>query len=237
MKVNINGYIIPNEYKRVYNYFGVESCCPNDIKTAKATANGEKLEVSIGTCYGGSIFAGSEIGAEIKSHQAGAEIEITGLAASAASVIAMHAYCRMAPTAMLFVHNVQSVASGDYRAMDKESVVLQQCNKSIAAAYTMKTGMTEADALKLMDQESWITAQQAKEKGLVDEVMFENSSSQLVAALGPGMIPEAVIKKTLAMLNEQEHEGGDTTPTPTPDNKNAFDLAYAKLNLTQKTNY
>ncbi len=236
MKISINGYIIPNEYKEVYNWFGYDSCCPNDIKAAKAGAPGESLDVTIGTCYGGSIFAGSEIGAEIGSHQGGAFIEITGLAASAASVIAMYARSRMAPTAMLMVHNVSSVAEGDFHAMDKESDTLKQCNKSIAAAYVMKTGMSEEDALKLMDKESWLTAQKAKELGLVDEVMFASADpSQLVAAFGSGMLPKAVIEKTRQMLKDKK-EGApkdQVTPPagPTDQDALAYDLAYAKLKL------
>jgi ClpP class serine protease len=138
----------------------------------------------------------------------------------------------MAPTAMMMVHNVSSVAEGDYHAMDKESDILKQCNKSIAAAYVMKSGMSEEDALKMMDKESWLTAKQAKEKGLIDAVMFEDADpSQLVNAIGPGMIPKAVIEKTLNMLKEQN---GKNPPADPPQDKSK-DLAYAKLNLIQKT--
>lgn len=226
MKIRIDGYIVPNEWKEVYDYYEQPAFCPSDIINAKQAAKDEKLEITIGTCYGGSIFAGSEIGAEIKSHAGGAEIEVTGLAASAASVIAMYAKNRMAPTAMLMVHNVSSMAAGDYRVMEKESDTLKQCNKAMASAYIMKSGMSEEDALKMMDDETWLTAAQAKEKGLIDEIMFENlDAQQMVASFGPGMIPKAVIDKTLAILAEQKAE-------PQKDN---FDFAYKKLNLIEKT--
>ena len=222
MKVKINGYIIPNEHKRVYDFYKMDSCCPNDIITAKSSAPNEPLEITIGTCYGGSIFAGSEIGAEIASHGAGSTGQILGLAASAASVIAMHIKTlSIAPTAMLMIHNVSSAAEGDYHTMEREKNTLVNCNKAMAAAYSLKSGMSEDEALKMMDKETWLTAQQAKEKGLVDEILFNDG--QLVAAIGPGMIPQAVIDKTLAMFAEQE-----------PDNT-AVNLAYAKLNLIEKT--
>ena len=168
MKININGFIVPNEDKEVYDFYGYESCCPNDIKLAKAAAPDEPMEVTIGTCYGGSIFAGSEIGAEIKSHKGEVSGQITGLAASAASVIAEYIdNVSMAPTAMMMVHNVSSIAEGDYHAMAKESDTLKQCNKAMCAAYVMKSGMSTEDALKMMENETWLTAEQAKEKGLV----------------------------------------------------------------------
>lgn len=231
MKININGYIIPNEYKRVYDFFGMESCCPNDIKAAKIKSANEPLDVTIGTCYGGSIFAGSEIGSEIAAHEPGSSGRIMGLAASAASVLAMYIqHLSMAPTAMMMVHNVSSDAEGDYHVMDKESTTLKNCNKALSAAYVLKSGMSEKDALKMMDETSWLTAQQAKEKGLIDEILFQNTDpAQLVAAYGPGMIPKAVIEKTLAMLNKQEN------PETPPDNERTIDLAKAKLNLIEKT--
>lgn len=230
MKVNINGYIIPNEYKRVYDFYGYDSCCPNDIKKAKLSAVSESLEVKIGTCYGGSIFAGSEIGAEIASHAPGSSGEITGLAASAASVAAMYIKnLKMAPTAMMMVHNVSGGAEGDFHVMDKESNVLKQANRAMAAAYIMKTGMSEEEALKMMDKETWLTAAQAKEKGLVDGIMFEPSDpAQLVAAIGPGLIPKAVIEKTLKMMDEKQAEkSGKGTE--------AIDIARAKLDLIEKS--
>mgnify|MGYP000953366089 CR=1 FL=1 len=231
MKININGYIIPNEYKRVYDWFGMDSCCPNDIKAARLKSVNEPLEITIGTCYGGSIFAGSEIGSEIASHTPGSTGQIMGLAASAASVLAMYIkHLSMAPTAMMMVHNVSSYADGDYHVMDKEKTILINCNKAMAAAYTLKSGITEDETLKMMDKETWLTAQQAKERGLVNEILFENlDPTQMVAAVGPGMIPKAVIEKTLAMLDEKKD------PVKSIKDTKKFDLAKAKLNLIEKT--
>lgn len=223
MKITINGYIVSNDWKPAYDYFGIAACCPNDIVIATAGKESEQLEVEIGTCYGGDIFAGSEIGTAIKAHKGGSDIKITGLAASAGSVIACFGPCEMSPTAMMMVHNVSSGAEGDYHAMDKESNILKSANKAMAAAYSMKSGMTEDEVLKMMDKETWLSAAQAKELKLVDGIMFE--SSQLVAAIGPGMIPKAVIEKTLKMIAEKEQSAP------------GIDFAKAKLNLIEKTLY
>ena len=99
----------------------------------------------------------------------------------------------ISPTAMLMVHNVSTYAGGDYRDMDKMSDTLQQANKAIASAYMQKSGMSEIDALAMMDKETWLTSQQAVEKGLIDSVMFENT--QLVASFNSGMLPKSVIDK------------------------------------------
>lgn len=227
MKVNINGYIVANDEKEIYDWYKIDAFCPNDMAKAIRAANGGKLDIEIGTCYGGSIFAGSEIGAAIKGHKGGAHIDITAFAASAASVIAMFAHCSMAPTAMMMVHNVSSMASGDYREMDKESEVLKQCNKSIAAAYCMKTGISEKEALRMMDAETWLTAQDAKQRGLVDSIMFV--SSQLVASAAPGMLPKAVIEKARQLMALEKFEKEDKK---TPKD---LIIARAKLDLVEKT--
>lgn len=104
-------------------------------------------------------------------------LRIVGLAASAASVIAMAGYCEMSPTAQIMVHNVSSSASGDYRDMEHASEVLKNANDTIANAYIEKTGMSREKALNLMDNETWLTAQKAKELGLVDKIMFSSDNN------------------------------------------------------------
>lgn len=192
MKIKVSGSIIPNGDKWIYDYFEEDSTCPRDIADALEKANGQPVDVEINS-GGGNIFAGSEIYTALRAYGGGVNVYVVGLAASAASVIAMAGKCQMSPTAMMMVHNVSSYAEGDYRDMDHQSEVLQQANKTIAAAYVAKTGMSESEALDLMDKETWLTAQQAVDKKLVDGVMFENL--QLVASYGSRMIPHSVLEK------------------------------------------
>ena len=104
-KLKIQGDIISNDNKWIYEWLEYDSTCPKDVENAINEANGEKIEVEINS-GGGDIFAGSEIYTLLKSYKGEIEITITGLAASAASVIAMSGYCRISPTAMMMVHNV-----------------------------------------------------------------------------------------------------------------------------------
>jgi len=194
MKVEIKGYIVSDDDKEVYDYFGIGTTCPLDVSSAIEQAKGQPLDVEITTCYGGDIFAGSQMYSALKGYKGGVNITITGLAASAASIIAMAGPCEMAPTAMMMVHRVSAMAEGNYHDMDKESSLLKQADKAMAAAYTTKSGMSEVDAISMMDAETWLTAQQAVDKKLVDKVMF--SQSQLVAAFSSSMLPKAVIEKT-----------------------------------------
>lgn len=174
-KVQIKGTIIPNDYKWYYDLFDMDSTAPKDVQTAIDAAGGAELEVYINS-GGGSIDAGSEIYTLLRSYQGGIKIYITGVAHSAASVIAMAGYSEMSPTALMMVHCV-SVAgvSGNHNELQKRVEMLEAADQALCTAYMEKAGMTQAQALELMEKETWLTAEQAKNRGMVDKVMFEGT--------------------------------------------------------------
>ena len=175
-KLNIKGYIVADEDAWVYDYFGEPCTCPQMAnEVIDSLEDGDTLEVEINS-YGGRVDAGNAIYHAIRNYNGIVKINIVNMAASAASMIAMAGYCEMEPTAQLMVHNVSALAEGDYHEFEKMSERLQQANRSIAAAYVDKSGMSEEDALKLMDAESWLTAQDAVEYGLVDGILKRTNS-------------------------------------------------------------
>ena len=191
-KINIKGPIISNDDAWVYEYFGIEATSPNLVSKAIDEAQGDELEVEINS-GGGSVFSGSEIYTALKSYTGNVTVKIVGLAASAASVIAMAGKkVLMSPTAQLMIHNVSTYTGGDYRDMEHAAEVLKNANETIANAYRLKTGKSQEELLGLMDKESWFTADKAKEIGFIDEVMFE--TNQLVASKYSGMLPPEVIQ-------------------------------------------
>ncbi len=194
MRVKIKGPIISNSDAWIYEYFGIEATSPSMIDKAIEKANGEDLEVEINS-GGGSVFEGSEIYTALKSYKGNVTVKIVGLAASAASVVAMAGKkITMSPTAQMMIHNVSSWAEGDYREMEHTAEILKNANDTIANAYRLKTGKTQEELLRLMDKETWMTAQKAKELGFIDEVMFENL--QLAASTSySGLLPPEVISK------------------------------------------
>lgn len=119
-------------------------------------------------------------GQEIYSLLAGRNdinIKIQSLAGSAASVIAMANRSEISPVAMIMIHNVSGAAQGDYHDMQHQAEVLKQMNKALAQAYMKKTGMGEEEILKLMDKETWITANQAIEMGFADKIADSQQSN------------------------------------------------------------
>ncbi|RJE88620.1 Clp protease ClpP [Paenibacillus sp. 1011MAR3C5] len=192
-QIEIKGVIVSNDDAWIYDWFEMEHSSPKSVSDAMATANGEPLEVLINS-PGGDVFAGSEIYTSLKSYSGDVTVKIVGLAASAASVIAMAGNkVLISPTAQIMIHNVSSYSGGDYRDHSHTSDTLKGWNKSIANAYALKSGIPEPELLSMMNKETWLTAQEAKEKGFVDEILFDEG--RRLAASISGLLPPEVIAK------------------------------------------
>lgn len=183
-KINIRGVLIPNDYKWYYDWFKEDATCPNDIQQVlDALQDGDEIEVYINS-PGGVIDVGSEIYTLLRSFKDNIKIYITGEACSAASIVAMAGYCEMSPTALMMVHCVSSYTGGNHSDMEHMAEVLRTADKALCTAYTAKSGMSEKDALQMMEHETWLTAQQAHDKGLIDGIMFQEEEKKPLVA-GP----------------------------------------------------
>ena len=169
MDIYVNGTIVDSDDSWIYDIFDIENMSPAKFKDALKEADGNDVDIFINS-GGGSVFAGSEIYSMIQRYKGNVTIHVTGLAASAASVIACAGKCLMSATAQMMVHNVSAYAGGDYKNFDKMSEILKKANEAIAAAYVQKSGMSMQDALELMDVETWLTAKDALEYGLIDGI-------------------------------------------------------------------
>ncbi|MDH2474260.1 MAG: Clp protease ClpP [Clostridium perfringens] len=196
--IEIKGDIIEDDSQWIYDWIGWSYTSPKNVINKLKEANGQPVTLKINS-PGGSVFAASEIYTELRNYTGDVNIQIVGLAASAASVIAMAGRSSMSPTAQLMVHNVSTRAGGDYRVMEHTAEILKNANDTIANAYIAKSGMTREEALELMDKESYLSAQKAKELGLIDEIMFDNMQSRLTNNVNLGLynslssIPEEIL--------------------------------------------
>lgn len=204
-KIEVKGTIVGNADKWIYEWFGMEATCPKDVNAAISEANGEPLLVEINS-GGGDVFAGSEIYTALKAYAGTVEINIVGLAASAASVIAQAGHSRISPTALFMVHNVSGSAAGDFHDMQQEAEILQTANKAVAAAYLEKTGKSMEELLGIMDAETWMDAQKAVEYGFVDEVMFASAPT---LTNGIGVLPAQTIHKLKDLLPARGEENAE----------------------------
>lgn len=222
-KIDVKGDIIADEEKWIYDYLEWPSTCPKDITDALQDAEGDSVEVTINS-GGGNVIAGSEIYTKLMNYDGEVNINVI-YAASAASVISMAGKSKISPTGLLMIHNVSCATSGDYRDMDHTSDVLKAANKAVASAYRDKTGMTEKELLKMMDNETWLSADEAVEKGFIDEKMFSKKEPiAMYNSVSTHMINRDKLQKLKDKLQNEPKEKKE------PENKEK-DILLAQLEI------
>ncbi|HEO8002289.1 TPA: head maturation protease, ClpP-related [Streptococcus pyogenes] len=127
---------------------------------------------------GGDVFAAAQIYNMLMDYQGDVHVIIDGLAASAASVIAMAGTTvSMSPVAMMMIHNPWTFAQGEAKDMGKVIEMLGEIKESIINAYELRTGLSRTKISHLMDSESWFNAKKAVELGFADKVLFEKEET------------------------------------------------------------
>ena len=128
---------------------------------------------------GGDCIAASQIYTMLMDYPHDVTVQIDGMAASAASVIAMAGtHVTMSPTSMMMIHNPFTIAQGDTAEMRKAIQLLDEVKESIINAYQIKTGQSRTKLSHLMDSETWMNAWKAKELGFCDEVLYAEGQSE-----------------------------------------------------------
>ena len=125
---------------------------------------------------GGDCVAAAQIYNMLANYKGNVTVKIDGIAASAASVIAMAGHTvLMSPVSMMMIHNPATVAFGDHTEMAKAIEMLEGVKDSIINAYVLKTGMSRAKLSRLMDAETWMDATKAVELGFADDIITRNA--------------------------------------------------------------
>ena len=156
-----------------------------DEKTVKNLLSGinpaDELEVMVNS-PGGEVYSALAINGLLSQHKGAVTIHVAGLAASAATLITSlkNAKCVIDKGSMLMIHNPASAVMGTADDMKHEADVLDKCAQSIRNIYADKTGLDDKEIKKLMDAETWLTAEEAVELGFADEI---NETEPVTACL------------------------------------------------------
>lgn len=154
---------------------------------------------------GGSVFDGVAIYNALLNHPATVNSHIDGLAASMGSIIALAGdTVHMAKNASYMIHNPWSIAIGDAASMRKEADVLDKIAGTLVSTYADKTGKDEEEIRKMMDDETWLTAEEAKEHGFVDVITGEKKQKASFDLSVFSKVPEHV--KALARAEPEAPE-------------------------------
>jgi ATP-dependent Clp protease protease subunit len=148
---------------------------------------------------GGDCVAAAQIYNMLIDYKGDVTVKIDGIAASAASVIAMAGTkVLMSPVSMMMIHNPMTIAMGDKAEMEKAIEMLSEVKESIMNAYEIKTGLSRAKISHLMDAETWMNANKAMELGFIDDVLSrEEVSDDDAQPAVPVMFSETAVMNSL----------------------------------------
>lgn len=147
---------------------------------------------------GGDCVAAAQIYNMLMEYKGDVTVKIDGIAASAASVIAMAGTkVLMSPVSMLMIHNPMTVAFGNAGEMEKAIAMLDEVKESIINAYEIKTGMSRAKLSHLMDAETWMDANKAVELGFADDIIKRSETTDTQVPQVSMMYQEAQVVNSL----------------------------------------
>lgn len=154
---------------------------------------------------GGDVFAASQIYNMLMDYKGKVTVKIDGIAASAASVIAMAGeQVLISPTGLMMIHNPMTIAFGDAGEMEKAISMLSEVKESIINAYEIKTGLSRVKLSHFMDAETWFNAKKAVELGFADGILFSDNRTDIPSSEGVSFSNIAVINSLLDKFPKKE---------------------------------
>lgn len=206
--IEVKADIVDNDTGKFYDWIGWDAVYPGKVSTLLDGA--DEVEVNINS-NGGDVFAASEIYTLLSQHSGMVTVNIQGLAASAASVIAMAGdVVHISPTAQIMIHKAWTIADGNADDMAHTSEFLEGIDDSIMNAYVAKTGIDKSELSNMMAKETWLTASQAVDYGFADDVMdFGRSKEPVLNSIGYPQVSRAVVdrwKKAMASAEAYEKQ-------------------------------
>lgn len=204
-RIQMRGPLIPNNSQKAYDYFGMEATSAKSIAEA-LPEDGSDVVIEVNS-NGGLVTVGSDIYTALKNYSGHVTVEVTGMAASACSVAIMGAdKVVISPTAQIMIHKaLLNDVSGNSDDLESAANALKAGDKGIINAYKAKTGLSEDELLELMKNETYMSADEAVEKGFADEIMTFNES-EAVASIGNGLLPQAVIDEFFEVHGKRKKE-------------------------------
>ncbi|HDX0789759.1 head maturation protease, ClpP-related [Stenotrophomonas maltophilia] len=179
--------------------------------SAALRAIGDKDVVVNINSPGGDFFEGVAIYNLLREHQGRVTVQVMGLAASAASVIAMAGdEILMGDGSFLMIHNAWAVAIGNRHDMADAAKLLEPFDTAMAKVYAARSGVTEAEAARMMDEETWIGAAQAVEDGFADGLLDGAAATKDAKQASGGRKALALVEAAMAKAGHSRSMRRDT---------------------------
>ena len=183
---------------------------------------------------GGDCVAAAQIYNMLTEYPGSVTVKIDGIAASAASVIAMAgARVLMSPVSMLMIHNPMTIAYGNSGAMQQAIEMLGSVKDSIINAYAIKTGLSRAKLSHLMDAETWMDANKAVELGFADGVLSRSGEAMTIPNVSMLYSKASVVNSLMGKITAK----CKIQPTPATQEPTGRSVDSLKADLNAIKNY
>ena len=220
----------------LYGTIGSNECSDDVVdKHIRNTLNSlkdyEKIKLYVNS-PGGSVMAATSIYNALKNHKAFIEVYVDGIAASSATIITCAGdKVYMPNNTMFMVHNPMTVASGSSKDFNKTADVLDKVKETILNTYVSKTGQEKEILSQLMDDESWLSAEEALEYGFIDEILVQNAS---IENMGEKLIVNSIVMDISSFKNNPfKNTVVNSAETPKKISKEPGNMINEEENMTK----
>lgn len=236
--LNCRGPIIKNDMKWIYDWLEYDSVCPNDISKVINDARNENDTVILRiNSPGGYVDAGAEMYEELKSSDVHIEARIVGNCCSAATYMVCGAdEATMSPLGHFVIHRC-AVGGVSGNANDIEACLqsLNETDRAIALAYSIKTGKSQEEIIDLMNKETSMSPQTALENGFVDRILFADDiaidQQNKINITSIFNAESCLIDENIVIEMQKNKKNYTSKQKENTDILNARNVALAKLNL------
>lgn len=185
-----------------------DECSSKEFRKALAGIGNVTVHIN---SPGGDVMAGAEIYSALREHSLNGKgrvkVIITALAASAASVVAMAGdEIQISPVAYMMIHNPWTIAMGDAKEMRKTAKTLDEISEGLITAYQQRTGKTRDQLKKMLENETWMSAQTCVDEGFADSIY--GGEIRAAACAGGGMLTKATPESIREMCQRWEASRG-----------------------------
>lgn len=206
-KIMMTGDVVSNSLGTLLDWIGMTCIYPDKVRKTLEDAGNEEIEVTLST-PGGSVFMGQEIYNLIKSYEGNTTVKIAGLVASIGTLITCaFDKVQISPVATFMIHNPTiGDVSGEKKDMEQAAQVLNTIETTLVDAYSKKTGLDKEGLADLMDNQTFMTAQEAMDYGFADEVLEEEKELDLVASFESSLNSDFIDKIKNLKENEEREQ-------------------------------
>lgn len=216
----------------IYDSIGAGGVSAADVADRLKGFNGDTLDVRINS-PGGSAFDGFAIYAQLKRHTATVNVTVDGVAASAASIVAMAGdSITMGDGSMMMVHEGRGGVFGSSADMRAWASLLDKLNAGLVGIYAKRTGKAEADVRTMLAAETWLTAAEAVAGKFADKVL-DNSTATVDAEAARASVTEAVAKSRPSVT--LEHLATVLRDVPTASSTNVRPITRVPVRRSEPT--